>query len=45
MSAAGAITFGGWLKQRRKELGITQEEFADSIDCSLTTLQKLSKCS
>ncbi len=35
------ITFGGWLKQRRKELGITQEEFADSIDCALTTLQKI----
>ncbi|HST05487.1 MAG TPA: tetratricopeptide repeat protein [Chloroflexia bacterium] len=35
------ITFGGWLKQRRKELGITQEELADHIGCSLSALQKI----
>ncbi len=35
------ITFGGWLKQRRRESGVTQEELADSIDCALTTLQKI----
>lgn len=34
-------TFGGWLKHRRKELGITQDEFAESIGCSLATLQKI----
>lgn len=35
------ITFGGWLKQRRKELGITQEEIAERIDVSPVTLRKL----
>jgi predicted ATPase/DNA-binding XRE family transcriptional regulator len=35
------ITFGGWLKQRRKELGVTQDELADHIGCSLATLQKI----
>ena len=33
--------FGLWLKQRRKERGITQEALVDSIDCSLATLQKI----
>lgn len=34
-------TFGGWLKQRRKELGITQEQLAERIDVSPVTLRKL----
>lgn len=38
---SGETTFGGWLKHRRKELGITQDEFAESIGCSLATLQKI----
>lgn len=34
-------TFGGWLKQRRKELSITQEELAERIGISWITLRKL----
>ncbi len=36
-----AITFGSWLKQRRKELGIAQQELADHIGCSEVMLRKL----
>src|SRR5262245_13164941 len=35
------VTFGGWLKQWRKELGITQEDLAERINCSLGALRKL----
>lgn len=35
------ITFGGWLKQRRRESGVTQEGLAERINCSLITLQKI----
>lgn len=35
------ITFGGWLKQRRRELGVTQEELAESIGCSGTAIRKI----
>jgi predicted ATPase/transcriptional regulator with XRE-family HTH domain len=35
------ITFGRWVKERRKERGVTQEELAGRIDCSLFTLQKI----
>lgn len=35
------VSFGGWLKQRRKDQGITQEELARHIGCSQFTLQKI----
>ena len=35
------LSFGSWLRGRRKELGVTQEELAERIDCSLTTIQKI----
>src|SRR6185369_10598790 len=35
------ITFGGWLKQRRRESGVTQEELAESIGCSGTAIRKI----
>ena len=35
------ITFGGWLKQRRTDLGMTQEELAERIGCSPIMLRKL----
>jgi predicted ATPase/DNA-binding XRE family transcriptional regulator/Tfp pilus assembly protein PilF len=38
---AEGITFGSWLKQRRKELGLTQEELAERVDCSYGTMRKL----
>ena len=36
-----SFSFGNWLRGRRKELGVTQEELAESINCSLTTIQKI----
>src|SRR5262249_38667191 len=38
---ANGITFGAWLKQRRNDLGLTQEELAENIHCSFSTLRKL----
>jgi transcriptional regulator with XRE-family HTH domain len=35
------ISFAGWLRQRRKELSITQEELAERLDISWITLRKL----
>ena len=35
------IIFGDWLRQRRKELGISQEELADRIGVSFAMLRKL----
>jgi predicted ATPase/transcriptional regulator with XRE-family HTH domain len=34
-------TFGNWLKQRRKELGLAQEELAEHIGCSEIMMRKL----
>src|SRR5215470_5199904 len=34
-------TFGSWLRQRRKELSITQEELAERLGVSWITLRKL----
>ena len=34
-------TFGGWLRQRRKERGLTLDELADRISCSRITLIKI----
>src|SRR5687767_10343822 len=35
------ITFGGWLKQRRKERGITQDELAGALGFSPVMLWKI----
>jgi len=35
------MTFGGWLKGRRRELGVTQDELSERIGCSVFTLRKL----
>src|SRR5687768_18416365 len=40
-SISTGLSFGSWLKVRRKELGVTQEELAERIDCSLATIQKI----
>jgi predicted ATPase/transcriptional regulator with XRE-family HTH domain len=34
------ISFGGWLKQRRRELGLTQKELAQIVGCSIITVRK-----
>jgi predicted ATPase/transcriptional regulator with XRE-family HTH domain len=36
-----SITFGGWLKQRRRESGVTQEELGERIGCSETATRKI----
>ena len=33
--------FGSWLKQRRKELGLTQKELAKGVGCSPVTIEKI----
>ncbi len=35
------LSFGGWLRGRRKEAGVTQEELADRIGCSPIMIQKI----
>lgn len=35
------ITFGHWLKQRRKGLDLTQEKLSGRIGCATSTLQKI----
>src|SRR5215204_2109735 len=35
------ISFGEWLKQRRKEAGITRDDLAARTACSSETLQKI----
>ena len=34
-------SFGQWLKQRRKALDLTQEEFAQRVGCAVSMLQKI----
>src|SRR5687768_4041950 len=41
MSMSDGITFGGWLKQRRKEHGISQDELADTVGISPSMLWKI----
>lgn len=36
-----SVSFGLWLKQRRRTLDLTQEELAQRIACSLSTLRKI----
>ena len=35
------VTFGPWLRQRRRSLGLTQEELAERAACSLVTIRKM----
>src|SRR5438105_12794978 len=35
------LSFGHWLKQRRKALDLTQERLADRVGCSLPTIEKI----
>lgn len=35
------VTFASWLKQRRREAGIAQEQLAEKISCSLSALEKI----
>src|SRR3712207_1735442 len=35
------ISFGDWLKQRRKALDLTRAELAQQVGCAVVTIQKL----
>ncbi len=35
------VTFGGWLVQRRKDLGLTRQVFAERVGCSVSALRKI----
>src|SRR5258707_10660141 len=35
------VSFGNWLRQRRKALDLTQLELADQVGCSVITLRKI----
>ena len=37
----GTLSFGQWLKQRRKSLDLTREDLALSVDCSLSSIEKI----
>ena len=39
--AVDTSTFGPWLKQRRRSIDLTQEEFADQVGCSWETIRKI----
>src|SRR6266567_9581037 len=36
-----ALSFGHWLKQRRKALDLTQQELAQRVCCARITIQKI----
>jgi predicted ATPase/DNA-binding XRE family transcriptional regulator len=35
------VSFGAWLKRRRKAVGLTQEQLAQQLSCSTITLRKI----
>ncbi len=35
------ISFGRWLRQRRKALDLTQEALADRVGCSISAIRKI----
>jgi predicted ATPase/transcriptional regulator with XRE-family HTH domain len=35
------VSFGEWLKRRRKAMGLTQEQLAEQVSCSTITLRKI----
>ena len=36
-------TFGHWLKQRRRALGLTQAQLAEQLPCAVETIRKLER--
>ena len=34
------VTFGEWLRHRRRELDLTQQELAQRVGCGVTTIRK-----
>ncbi len=38
---AGSASFGAWVRQRRKALGLTRQALADRVVCALITIEKI----
>ena len=36
-------TFGSWLKLRRRQLDLTQNELAEQVGCSVDTVRKIER--
>ena len=43
MTTPGALTFGAWLRQQRKDRDLTQEELGDNVGCSFEAIRKIEK--
>jgi transcriptional regulator with XRE-family HTH domain len=41
MKIESPVTFGDWLRQRRNELRLTREQFAERVGCSVALLRKI----
>lgn len=41
MESTSSHTFGQWLKQRRKELDLTQQTLANHVGCTVTMIRKI----
>jgi len=41
MESTSSLTFGRWLKQRRKELDLTQQTLANLVGCTVTMIRKI----
>ena len=41
MAELGNITFGSWLKMRRRALDVTQKELARRVECAEITIRKI----
>ena len=41
MTMAETISFGNWIRQRRRALDLTQEQVAASIGCSISAIRKI----
>ena len=35
------VSFGDWIRQRRRAFGLTQEELADRVACSVSAIRKI----
>lgn len=41
MNTIAKVSFGEWLKRRRKGMGLTQDQLAQQLSCSTITLRKI----
>ena len=41
MESEPEVSFGAWIRLRRKSLDLTQSDLADRVGCSLSTIRKI----